>query len=227
MPNHGERVRREFSAVYLTLSSVVVALALEKLLDRMTTVAPLPPDSPDGFLIWLSGATLLFTTFGIWLIASYLVLGLRWDIGLLDAAGPFAILVLLSVAIATIGRSWAAFFYVATLGQGSGYLIIRRVLTEARRDPVNEPLLTESDYGRTFAFGALSTVIPLVTAVLLHTGAIGSVGAVVGVALLLLTVIAVVVTFSQAWWRALVAVGATERERQPAAGGRPDLAGDG
>lgn len=208
MPGHIERLHREFSAVYLTLSSVVVALALEKLLDRMTTVAPLPPGGPDGLLIWLFGAVLFVTTFAIWILSSYTVLALRWDIGVLDAAGPFFILVLLGAAIATIGRSAVAFFYIAAVGQGSGYLLLRQILAEARRYPVNAPLLEHSDYRATYIAGLLSAAAPLATAVLLQTGAIGVGGAVVGAALLLLTLFVIIGTFARSWWGAIAAADA-------------------
>ncbi|NIP79266.1 MAG: hypothetical protein GWM90_08665, partial [Gemmatimonadetes bacterium] len=127
MPKQVERIHHEFSTVYLTLTSVVIALALEKLLDRMAAVAPLPPTDPDGLLVWLLGGTLFVTTFTIWLLSSYLVLALRWDIGLLDATGPFFILVLISTAVTTIGRSSIAFFYIAAMGQGSGYALFRQI----------------------------------------------------------------------------------------------------
>ncbi|NIP79267.1 MAG: hypothetical protein GWM90_08670, partial [Gemmatimonadetes bacterium] len=70
---------------------------------------------------------------------------------------------------------------------------------------MNRPILEHSDYRPMYAAGALSTFIPLVTAVLLHTRGIGAVGAIVGAALLLVTLFAIVATFSRAWWGALKA----------------------
>ena len=216
MPSHIERLHRQFSAVYLTLSSVVVALALEKLLDRMAIVAPLPPGDVDGLLVWLLGVVLFVTTFAIWILSSYTDLALRWDIGVLDAAGPFFILVLLGAAVATIGRSAVAFFYIAALGQGSGYVLLRQILAEARRYPVNDPLLKHSDYRATYVAGLLSTAVPLATAVLLQAGAIGVRGAVVGAAVLLLTLFVIVGTFSRSWWGAVAAADAEGKPPQEA-----------
>lgn len=51
MPGAYERIQEGFSTVYLTLSSVVIALVLEKLFDRMMVVAPLPPVGLPGALV--------------------------------------------------------------------------------------------------------------------------------------------------------------------------------
>jgi hypothetical protein len=204
MPTRYEEVQTGFATVYLTLASVVIALALEKLFDRLVAVAPLPPTDAAGILTWLQGGIVLVVAFAMFVMASYLVLALRWDFGILDAAAPFLLLVLLGAIITSIdhGRE-AAFFYIAAVGQGAGGLTVFQVLREAARNPVNDEILARSDYTWTFALGIFSSVAPLVVGVLLHTGTIGMRGASVGASVLLVSLLALLRVFSRSWWRAI------------------------
>lgn len=204
MPTDYERLQEGLGAIYLTLNSVVIALALEKLFDRMVLVAPLPPGDMAGVLIWLQAAALLVAAFAMFIIASYTVLALRWDISVLDAAGPFAILLILAAAITAVGSGTGlVFFYIAASGQFFGGRVLAQILREAEAQPANRPVLDRVDLKATFVAGTVSWVAPLVTAVLLHIGVIGTVGAVVGAALLLASMLALVIIFAGSWWRAI------------------------
>lgn len=48
MPTRYEEVQSGFATVYLTLASVVIALALEKLFDRMVAAMPRPSRSASS-----------------------------------------------------------------------------------------------------------------------------------------------------------------------------------
>lgn len=199
-----ERLQEGFATVYLTLVSVIIALALEKLFDRMVAVAPLPPADLAGALTWLQGGALLVGAFAMFVISSYLVLALRWDIGVLDAAAPFLLLIVLAAAITAVGHGdGKAFFYIAALGQFGGGQALAQILREAEDNPANAAVLGMSDLRTTYLAGTVSWVVPLVTAVLLHVGLIGAVGAVVGASILLLAMLALVQTFSDSWWQAV------------------------
>jgi hypothetical protein len=117
---------------------------------------------------------------------------------------PFLILILLAAVITSIdqGRE-VAFFYIAAVGQGTGGLTAFQVLREAARNPVNEEILARSDYTSTFAFGIFSSVVPLIVAILLHTGTIGVRGALIGATLMLVSLLALLRVFSRSWWQAI------------------------
>jgi hypothetical protein len=204
MTSQYERLQEGFATIYLTLSSVVIALALEKLFDRMVSVAPLPPTDLPGTLIWLQGAVILLVAFCIFVISAYFALALRWEIGVFDAAAPFFLLILLAGAITAIGQGrGTAFFYIAALGQSSGFGVITQVLREARRNPANHEILHRSDFTGTYVAGAATVVIPAATGALLHLGAVGAMGAVVGASFLLLGMLAIVSTFTRSVWHSI------------------------
>ncbi len=200
MTTQHDRARSGFATVYLTLASVVIALALEKLSDRMVAVAPFPPIDAAGALTWLQGGIVLVVAFTMFIIVSYVVLALRWDFGLLDAAAPFVLIIILAAVIAAIGLgAEPAFFYVAAVGQGTGGLALLQILREAAQDPVNDEILAESDYTATFVLGTTASVLPLIVAVLLHTGRLDVLGAAVGATLMLACLLALLWSFSRSW----------------------------
>lgn len=204
MTEHYERLQDGFATIYLTLASVVIALALEKLFDRMVTVAPFPPVDPAGVLTWVQGGIVLVVAFTMFIMVSYLVLALRWDIGVVDAGMPFLLLILLAAVITTIGRgAGTAFFFIAAVGQGSGGLAFLQILREAGRNSVNDEILARSDYAAAFTMGTVSWVVPLSAAILLQIGIIGARGAVAGAVLLLASLVGLLWTFSRSWWRAM------------------------
>lgn len=204
MTNQYERLQEGFATIYLTLSSVVIALALEKLFDRMVSVALLPPTDLPGTLIWLQGAVILLIAFCIFIISAYFTLALRWEIGVFDAAAPFLLLILLAGAITAIGRgNGTVFFYLAAVGQGSGIWVITQVVREARRNPANHGILHRSDFTGTYIAGTATAVIPALTGALLQVGAVGVRSAVAGASLLLLGMVAVIITFTRSVWQAI------------------------
>lgn len=208
MTTQYEQLQEGFATIYLTLSSVVIALALEKLFDRIVAVAPLPPVDAAGALIWLQGGIVLVVAFMMFVMVSYLVLALRWEIGVMDAAMPFLLLILLAAVITAIGRgAGTAFFYIAAVGQGTGGLGLFQILREAERYPVNREFLARSDYTVAFAVGILSSLVPLVFAILLHIGLIGAYGALIGAALFFAILLALLWTFSRTWWTAMEGTG--------------------
>lgn len=218
MPAPDERLQEGFATVYLTLSSVIIALVLEKLFDRMVAVAPLPPADLSGVLVWLQGALLLVVAFSMFIITAYFVLALRWEIGVADAGGPFVLLIVLAAAITAIGRgAGPAFFYIAGLGQAFGGVVFAQVVREAGRDPRNHEVLDRSDLTWTYILGFTESAIALVTAVLLHLGMIGVGGAAIGTGILLTCMLTLIYMFARSAWPVIGQRSGIERGA-PAAG---------
>lgn len=208
MPDPYERLQEGFATVYLTLNSVVIALVLEKLFDRMVAVAPLPPGNLFGVLVWLQGALLLVVAFAMFIITAYFVLALRWEIGVVDAVGPFLLLIVLAAAITAIGEGeGTAFFFIAGVGQASGGALFAQIIREAERNPENREILERTTYTWIHVVGLTESAAALLTAVLLYAGVIGAPGAVIGAGFLLVSMLALVYAFTRSAWRVISTAG--------------------
>lgn len=206
-----ERIRSGFPNLNLVLVSIVVALALEKLIDHMIRLDDLWSLSGITVLIWLQAASMLVVALTFWLVGSYTILTLRWDIGLEDAAGPFFFLVVMNVAIALIGpHANPAFFYVFATGNGAGMLAFMWSLKRASRHPENQDVLRHSKYRRVYVLTAGTVLVSLMTAALLQNRLIGPSGAAAAMLAVLALSLAMVGAFSKAWWRAVKAAERSE-----------------
>ena len=204
MATHAEQVQQGFPTVYLTLTSIVIALAVEKLIDRIQGLEGLLQLDAFAVLTWLQAGVVFVVALLMFVLASYIVVGFRLDFRLQDAVMPFLVLIMVSVVIATIGQGpEPLFFYIGGLGQATGFIFFRTTLQRAGRHPENELLLRHADYRLTYLLTAASAVIPLVTAVLLTTDSIGSTAAILATALMLICMSALTVSFVTDWWRSL------------------------
>lgn len=211
MATHARRLEEGFPTIYLTLYSIVIALALEKLIDRVQGLAAWPLDA-ERLLIWLLAGGLFTTVFLMWLLASYTVLALRWDLSWIDAVTPFFVLVLFSAAIASIGHGRGeAFFIIAAVGQGTGNVVFRQVMREAAERPENEVILRNMDWRWFYLFGALTFVVPATGSIGLLTGVLGLEGALWFAGLLLVLMVATTVSFGRTWWRSVRMAAAEEQ----------------
>jgi hypothetical protein len=206
MAARAERLEEGFQTVYLTLFSMVIALVLEKLIDRVGALTGLWPLDDQALLVWLQAGSLFLTALLMWLMVSYLVLALRFDFKLVDAAVPFFLIVLCSVVIASIGeRNGLPFFYLAAVGQGTGLINFPRFMRMAARYAENAVILRHSDYGLFLGLGVASAVVPLAAALMLQAGWMGLRGAVWGTGLLALITVGLILSFSSSWWRSIQA----------------------
>jgi hypothetical protein len=140
----------------------------------------------------------------MWLILAYLVIALRFDLRLWDAVLPFFLIVLVSVAIASIGEgNGLLFFYIMAAGQITGLVNFPRMMRLAARYPENEPVLSHSDYRLVYALGGVSAALPLATAIMLQSDWVGTRGAAVSMGLLDVVFVALALSFSRAWWNAI------------------------
>lgn len=204
MAARAEQLEEGFQTVYLTLFSMVIALVLEKLIDRVGSMPGLWPLDDQALLIWLQAGSLFVTALLMWLMVSYTVLALRFDFKLVDAAVPFFLIVLCSLVIASIGeRDGLPFFYLAAVGQGTGLVNFPRFMRMAARYPENTAVLRHSDYGRFLGLGVASVVVPLAAAIALQAGWMGLGGAVWATGVLVLVLLGLILSFSGAWWHSI------------------------
>jgi len=204
MATHAEEVQQGFPTVYLTLTSIIIALAVEKLIDRIQGLEGLLQFDALAVLTWLQAGVVFAVALLMFVLASYIVVGFRLDFRLQDAATPFFVLIMVSVVIATVGRGpEPLFFYIGALGQGTGLIFLKTTLQRAERHPENELLLRHADYRLTYLLTSASAMIPLVAAILLTTKSVGINGAILATALMLICLVALTVAFATDWWRSL------------------------
>ena len=202
MASHTEQARESFATIYLTLTGIIIALAVEKLIDRVQGLEGLLQLNALAALTWLQAGVIFVVAILMFVLAAYIVVGFELDFRLQDAATPFLVLVLISVAIALVGRgAEPAFYFVAALGQGTGYMFFKKTLRLARRYQENEALLRHADFRGTNALTLASAIIPLGAAVLLSSGLVGVSGALASTALMLVCLVALAIVFAEEWWR--------------------------
>jgi hypothetical protein len=100
--------------VYLTLLSIVVALAAEGLLNRLDQIEALFDLNSNSLLIWAQSLLSLLLAAVFWWVAVRWVGALPWRFGFFDSIGPLALLVAFHFLVASVGASAGRWF--ASLG---------------------------------------------------------------------------------------------------------------
>jgi hypothetical protein len=77
--------------MYVTLVSVVQAIALEVLVSRVYAVGLEPSLASDSVMVWLEVALLGQTIFYVWVSYTLLVTVARWVLRFFDFAAAFAV----------------------------------------------------------------------------------------------------------------------------------------
>jgi hypothetical protein len=213
-----EQLKINHAPVFLTLVSVVVALALEDLLSLVRASPVLWQADTASLRLWLKVLLALEASFLLWVAYSGLLLSLRWVFGVWDAAQVFFLAIILyafnSVAFLESGHF---LLYTAALFPFSGCGVLWSNLHRASQYPENEEVLRRAAYRGTLLLGAALTGTILVFAILVHTGAVGDTAeSLFGLA----TIVAFALWlsfFMRAWRRSvsaqpdLVAVGSSSR----------------
>lgn len=120
-----------FPSVYLTLISVLQAIALESLVDQQSIL----DYSLDlgGVVLFLESMLALHVIFNIWISYALVVIPLRWTFDVTDFAIPFLIAILEYTAIKTLGR-WDSqiLFAMVAAGYASGWWHVTNNINRAR-----------------------------------------------------------------------------------------------
>lgn len=149
MKSPREKALTQFPAMYITLVSVVQAIALEALAARAIAVAPGFDLQGTAALVWLE--ILLFgqTVFYVWISYTLLVTLAQWVLRVFDFAAAFAVGVMQFVAIEFIGMdSVVGFLVVVGLGFVMGGWISHSNIGAAARSAGNEDVIGILPRGR-------------------------------------------------------------------------------
>jgi len=129
--------------VYLTLVSIIVALALEDLFSRVREIYSLVGPDATSVLLWLQITGAFCAALGVWVGYCHILITTRWILGIWDALSVLSLLVALFLINTTVGAAnpgwW--FFAVGIHALGGGgilYVNLRRAMKEP--DVVNDAL---------------------------------------------------------------------------------------
>ncbi|MEN8376301.1 MAG: hypothetical protein ABFS34_12705 [Gemmatimonadota bacterium] len=133
-----EKALTQFPAMYVTLVSVVQAIALEVLVARVVEVRPPAELTLASVTVWLEVVLLGLTIFYVWVSYTLLVTLAQWVLRAFDFAAAFAVGVLQFVAIGWLGPDTVAPFCVMiVIGFGSGAWISHSNTGAAAARPEN------------------------------------------------------------------------------------------
>jgi hypothetical protein len=123
-------LRRNFPAVYVTMLSIVVALAAEGLLAKLDGIDTLFEISGASLLIWTQGALVLVLAALFWWVTVRWAVSFPWRFGISDALGPLGLLVAVHFLVTAIGTGGGRWFGAQGLIAAGGSIIY---LANARR----------------------------------------------------------------------------------------------
>ena len=169
-----ERLKINHAAVFLTLVSVVVALALEDLLSQVRESPVLWQADAAAVRLWIKVFLAFNAAFTMWVAYSAFILSLRWVFGVWDAAQVFFLAIFLYI-FNTVAFFEAGHFllYTAALYSLSGSGVLLTNLRRASHYPENQEILRRGAYRSTLWFGVANGGAILVFAILVHTRTAG------------------------------------------------------
>ena len=124
------QLRKNFPGVYLTMLSIVVALAAEGLLARLDEVEALFEISGANFLVWSQSSLVLLLAALFWWVTVRWVVSFPWRFGFSDAIGPLGMLLAFRVLVTAVGTGAGRWFGALGLIAVGGSIIY---LVNARR----------------------------------------------------------------------------------------------
>ena len=143
--------------MYVTLVSVVQAIALEVLVSRLYAVGLEPSLARDSVMVWLEVALLGQTIFYVWVSYTLLVTVAQWVLRFFDFAAAFAVGIFQFVAIGWIGPDTPRnFLIMIVIGFLAGSWISRSNTGAAARRPENAEVMT--GFPHTLVAGLLGVV---------------------------------------------------------------------
>lgn len=203
-------LRKHFPTVYLTLISILIALAVESLLDRMHELPHLFTFSSPAILNWIQITIVLLIAALFWWVIARWASTLPWASGFFDALAPLVLLVVLHFLAQSVGTSpdqWFGALGAVAIGGSVNYTVsARRAVT-----------LSSQTHARSYIFivAAIPSSIGLLAIVGSAIG-LGELGA--GFQIFLNTiVVGVVVVFSVAEYRFWKRTTSEHMEGSPAA----------
>lgn len=107
-------IRDNHPQVYLTLVSIIVALALEDLFSQVRGIYSVPASDVSTVLLWLQIAGAFFAAFNVWVGYCHILITSRWILGIWDALSVTSLLIFMFVLNSTVGASTGAWWLGTT-----------------------------------------------------------------------------------------------------------------
>lgn len=105
-----QKLRKNFPAVYITMMSIIVALAAEELLTRLDGIETLFEFSGACLVIWTQSSLVLLLAALFWWVTVRWVVSIPWRFGFSDAIGPLVLLVAFHFFAAAVGTGASRWF---------------------------------------------------------------------------------------------------------------------
>lgn len=170
-----EKALTQFPAMYITLVSVVQAIALEVLISRWTEIRPTLTPEWSAAVIWLEILLLGQTVFYVWVSYTLLVTLAQWVFRVVDFGSAFGVGVIELVAIGWIGEgSTGAFLVVVGVGFVGGAIITHSNTGAAAGRAENVPVMALLPRGRVISLLGTVGVLGFLGAALHGWGGAGA-----------------------------------------------------
>jgi hypothetical protein len=170
-----KHIRDNHPSVYLTLVSIIVALALEDLFSLVRDMHAVAAPETGAVLLWLQIVGAFGAALGVWVGYCHILITTRWILGIWDALSVMSLLILLFAINTSVGAENPAWWFLALGMHGlGGGIILYTNLYRASREPgvINDALPPPNSF--TFYYmmclGSLSVLFGL----LVMTDAIGT-----------------------------------------------------
>ena len=130
-----KHIRDNHPSVYLTLVSIIVALALEDLFSLVRDIYGVGVPETGAVLLWLQIVGAFGAALSVWVGYCHILITTRWILGIWDALSVMSLLIVLFVINTTVGVENPAwwFFAMGALPLAGGiilYINLRRAATE-------------------------------------------------------------------------------------------------
>jgi hypothetical protein len=198
------RIRDNHPAVYLTLVSIIVALALEDLFSVVRDLDTVWGSASSSWLVWFQVLGAFVAALCVWVGYCHILLTTRWILGLWDAVSVMAVLLFLFLINATVGsESPVEWFAAAALFTWGTALVLYGNLRRAKADPDLEGVVLPAPYGWTVIHALVIGAASLLFAVLTLVEAVGNAATVALTAVVSLSIAAWPVFFIYTWRRSV------------------------
>ena len=126
MKSPENELRKHFPTVYLTLISILVAIAVEGLLERMHELPHLFAFSSSAILDWIQITIVLLIAALFWWVIARWASTIPWAFGFFDALAPLVLLVVLHFLAQSVGTrpdQWFGALGVVAIGGSVNYAV--------------------------------------------------------------------------------------------------------
>jgi hypothetical protein len=196
-----KHIRDNHPSVYLTLVSIIVALALEDLFSLVRDIYGVGVPETGAVLLWLRIVGAFGAALSVWVGYCHILITTRWILGIWDALSVMSLLIILFVINTTVGAENPAwwFFAMGTLPLAGGFILninLRRAATEP--GVFNDALPAPNNW--LIYFSICLACVNLLFGLLVITAAVGA----LATELFAVVVVVAVISWSFLWigmWR--------------------------